>query len=564
MSQRAYDRLYRFLHELGERGASITEAGTLLRMTLRATRDFMKAAHACAVVIDRPGAEPAVEFNVPANAAWDGIDRRAFVRGAYPAVPPDVIGAAVRRFGRSWGAFILRRPGGFAPGEGRALARITARVSEAFGLLDQRRVEDVRQRLDRKVMEQLRPRDLFYQVLHGLRTLTRYDHSSALLLCDAGGQWFELAAEQLACRKGKSRRIGARIAVDDAVRSLLRDGRLCGFDYAEGAWRGWTPAASDALARWLDFERQRDGESDVPAAGALLCAPIVTRLGTIGLLRLASLRPGAFGRYEADILGQFTPHASVAIQYLQRTEALESKMVAAEKKHALATIARGVSHDINNALGAVLPLVQQLRCEAQDNRIDPRELALDLAQIEQSVQTSRRIFAGMLNLGRGGARSLGAGNLRRAIDGALAILGDSLKRRGISLDIDLPTDLPAVQVGQADLSQLFLNLATNARDAMPGGGRLSIRASPASGAVEIELRDNGSGIDPMLIERIGEPFFTTKPDGHGLGLSICRSIIWEARGRMTIDSPPGGGTRVRLTLPVLARDAEPRAAKAAT
>lgn len=570
MGELRRDRLFRFLHDLGERLRSMSDAGSMLRSSLRSARDFFGASEGCAVVREAPGCAPSVEYSVPHAAEWHGIDLGAFVAGEYPKAPENVIGAAVRRYGRSWAAFVLRRgraagesrsggAGGarFEPGEGRLLARVTARVSEALAAHDAARAAEVRERLDRKIMEQLRPRDLFYQVLHALRTLTRYDHSSTLLIGDPAGQDFELAAEQLACRKGKSRRIGQRLALEERHRWLLDTGVIRGFDRESDGWREWTqgaPAAaraggSEALANWLDLEGARRAESELPPVGALLCVPVTTRLGAIGAVRIASLRRGAFGAYEAGIVRQLGPHASVAIQYLQRTEALERQMLAAEKKHAMATIARGVSHDVNNALGAVLPLVQQLRAEAGGSQTDARRLEEDLAQIEQSLQTSRRIFGGMLNLARSATRTVGEGNLRRAIDGALAILGDGMRRRGVAVTVDLPEDLPSVNVGQGDLSQLFLNLASNARDAMPDGGRLTVSARRCEAGVEITLLDTGGGIAPAMLARIGEPFVSTKADGNGLGLSICRSIVWEARGRMTIENAEGGGALVRVTLP---------------
>jgi signal transduction histidine kinase len=85
---------------------------------------------------------------------------------------------------------------------------------------------------------------------------------------------------------------------------------------------------------------------------------------------------------------------------------------------------------------------------------------------------------------------------------------------------------------------------------MPAGGTLAIAARPADGMVEVHFRDTGVGIAPEDLSRIQEPFFTTKDDGYGLGLSICRSIIWEMRGKLEFESRPNAGTAVRVLLPV--------------
>jgi signal transduction histidine kinase len=132
------------------------------------------------------------------------------------------------------------------------------------------------------------------------------------------------------------------------------------------------------------------------------------------------------------------------------------------------------------------------------------------------------------------------------------VVEDSLKRRSIAVAVELPEELPTIHGSQGDLTQVFLNVFSNARDAMPDGGRLEIRAENDAERVRVTVADDGSGIPREALERISEPFFTTKPDGNGLGLSICRSIVWDVGGEMSIDSREGEGTTVKLSLPVLA------------
>jgi signal transduction histidine kinase len=226
-------------------------------------------------------------------------------------------------------------------------------------------------------------------------------------------------------------------------------------------------------------------------------------------------------------------------------------MVEAEKKHAVANLLRGVSHDVNNALGSVLPLVQQILIDCQSRTVDAETLADDLQQIEESIQTCRRIFGGMLALARGARPGFVQANVRRALDSTLAVLSDGLVRQGIQLEVDIGEFMPNIQAGQGDIEQLFLNLATNAKDAMPNGGVLSIRTEAAADQIAILVEDAGCGIPSEVMSRIQQPFFTTKKNGNGLGLSICRSIIWNARGQMEIASRPGSGTRIRVLLPIV-------------
>jgi signal transduction histidine kinase len=199
----------------------------------------------------------------------------------------------------------------------------------------------------------------------------------------------------------------------------------------------------------------------------------------------------------------------------------------------------------------MLPLIQQLREDARQDRLRPSAVSEDLRHIEKSIQTCRRIFGGMLAMVRGAGRGVGHGNVRRAIDGALSVLQDNMKRRSIDIALDLPGELPTIQGTQGDLTQVVLNILSNARDAMPNGGQLSIAARSDQATLQVEIQDTGGGIPAEVLHKVSEPFFTTKDDGNGLGLSICRSILWDIGGEMKIESEVGKGTRVLVLLPVL-------------
>jgi K+-sensing histidine kinase KdpD len=308
----------------------------------------------------------------------------------------------------------------------------------------------VRSQIDRKIFKQVRPQDLFYQILHGLRSLTRYDHSSALLIYDGRENTLQLVAEQIAWLKGKSRRIGLKLPLNENVWTLMRNNIVYGFDRRNG-WDEWSGGKSPALAELLDYNKAVEGSVSDLRESSMLCAPLATRDGVLGVLKVAACHPGSFGSYEADLVQRFVPLAATAIQNSQRTVTLEAKMLEAEKKHAVANLLRGVSHDVNNALGCVLPLVQQILADVQSNRLQGDTLSKDLQQIEQSIQTCRRIFGGMLALARGASQGSAQANVRRALDSTLAVLRDGLERQGIHLDVQLGSVVPNIQAGQGDL-----------------------------------------------------------------------------------------------------------------
>jgi len=544
--------LWIFLDELKSSLRAVREDQNALRLSLRRTCELFKVGDGCIATLTHDGSRGELISVIPRGGQWDLGLLSAFLQKQRADIPPNIIMAPVYRRGRSWAVLALRGQRKFElPSGYLALRRIAKLMSETMETIDWQRTIEVRSRIDRKILEQLRPQDLFYQILHGLRSLTRYDHSSALLICDRRENTLELVAEQIAWQKGKSSQIGLKLPLSDDIWSLMRNEMVYGFDWRDGRWEEWSGGRSTPLAQLLDYNKIVEASSSDLRESSILCAPLATRDGLLGVLKVAACYPGSFSGYEANLVEQFMPLAAVAIHNSQRTVTLEAKMLEAEKKHAVANLVRGVSHDVNNALGCVLPLVQQIMADVQSNRLQIHTLSHDVQQIEQSIQTCRRIFGGMLALARGANQGSAQANVRRALDSALAVLRDGLERQGISLDVQLGDVVPRIQVGQGDLEQLFLNLTTNARDAMPTGGLLSIKARNLGNTLELAIRDTGCGITPELISRIQEPFFTTKPNGNGLGLSICRSIIRNVGGRIEIESGVGVGTEIRVLLPTV-------------
>lgn len=543
--------IWAFLDELKNHLRAIRDDQRALTLSLRRTCEHFKIDDGCIAVLTPDGSRAELISMIPRGATWNLDFLAAFLQKQRVRIPPQVIMAPVNRRGRLWAVLALRRQRAFTRySDLQALWRIAKLISETLEVIDWQRTIEVRSQIDRKIFKQLRPQDLFYQILHGLRSLTRYDHSAALLICDWRENSLQLAAEQIAWIKGKSHRIGLKLPLNDDVLSLMRNNMVYGFD-RRVAWDEWSGGKSSALAELLDYNKVVESSASDLRESSMLCAPLATRDGVLGVLKVAARHPGSFGRYEADLVQRFTPLVAVAIQNSQRTVTLEAKMLEAEKKHAVANLLRGVSHDVNNALGCVLPLVQQILADVQSNRLEGHTLSQDLQQIEQSIQACRRIFGGMLALARGASQGSVQANVRRALDSTLAVLRDGLERQGIQLDIQLAAVVPNIQAGQGDLEQLFLNLAANARDAMPTGGVLSISTENLEDTIAILIQDTGCGIPPEVMSHIHEPFFTTKRNGNGLGLSICRSILGNVGGQMDIKSQPGAGTQVRVLLPIV-------------
>ncbi len=539
----------KFIDDLSAQLKDVRDPQKALRHALRDTRDFFQAADSCVAML-RPGREQAeLLFTLPRQTSWDLDLLTRFIRHTQWPGQRDMLIGSVQRRGGAWAAFAIMRPGhAFDRDDRRLIARITAVLSAAVHRIDRDRLLGVRDRIDRKMMEQIHPKDLFYQILDGLRSLTLYDHSSALLIREDNEASLRVVAEQIAWTKAKSERIGLRIPITDAAAALLQSAQVFGFDRHGDRWREWRKQPAGDLAALLDYNRDAaDGEGSREAS--MLCAPLVTRDSLVGVLKIAARYPEQLKPFDAELVEHFRAQAAVAIQNLHRAESLRARVVTAERKHAMADLARSVAHDVNNALGSMLPLIQEMQVDLRSGTFAPTVFAEDLNQVQKSLQVCRRIFGGMLTFARNASRQSRDGQVRRAIETASVILRYGMSRSAIELHIDIPDDIPAVACSQSDLEQVFLNLLTNAREATPHGGRIAVTVRSTDHAVEIAIADTGCGIPREHLPRILEPFFTTKPHGNGLGLSICRSVLWEVDGSMTIQSEAGTGTRVHVRIP---------------
>lgn len=547
----------KFIDGLSAHLKEVREPHKALRHALRDTREFFRATHGCIATLRAGRSEADLLFALPKRAVWDLRVLTRYIRHTHPPLQRDMLIGSVRRRGGAWGAIALLAPErDFDREDRRLIARIAAVLSAAVHRIDRDRLLGVRDRIDRKIMEQIHPKDLFYQIMDGIRSLTLYDHSSALLIREEGENSLRLVAEQIAWTKAKSERIGLRIPIGGDAAALLQSERVYGFDRHGDRWREWRGQPAGALAELLDYNRTENGEPGNSREGSMLCAPLVTRDSLVGVLKIASRHPEQLKPFDAELVEHFRSQAAIAIQNLHRTESLRARVLTAERKNAMADLARSVSHDLNNALGSMLPLIQQMQVDVRGGTLASSVFAEDLEQVQKSLQVCRRIFGGMLTFSRNAARRGGYGHVRRAIDTASAILKYGMSRSAIDLQVNVPDDIPEVACSQSDLEQVLLNLLTNAREATPLGGRISVTARPVDHLVEISIADNGCGIPPEHLPRVLEPFFTTKENGNGLGLSICRSVLWEVDGTLTIQSDPAGGTDVRVRVPAVLTPAQ--------
>jgi PAS domain S-box-containing protein len=233
------------------------------------------------------------------------------------------------------------------------------------------------------------------------------------------------------------------------------------------------------------------------------------------------------------------------------------------KMEALGLLATGVAHDFRNILSVIKTTTGLVRMSCQDE-----EILADLAEIEKAADHGALLSNQLTAFGTPNGPAVVGTSWTHMVD----VMSPMLRRmlgRDISLSLAVQPSLPRVPLDSTQAEQVMLNLATNARDAMPEGGTLSIAAylqvpsggSPglppkAGSTVVLQVADNGVGIAPGARSRLFEPYFTTKGDsGTGLGLANVWRIVRDAGGEIDVESRPGGGTTFRIVLP--SRGADP-------
>jgi PAS domain S-box-containing protein len=230
---------------------------------------------------------------------------------------------------------------------------------------------------------------------------------------------------------------------------------------------------------------------------------------------------------------------------------LEEELRRAQRLEAIGKLAGGVAHDFNNLMTAVLGYSELVL-----KRLDPHDVNREkLEAIHESALRASDLTRQLLAFGRRQVLQPADVDLREVVarlDGLLrSLLGDDIRLQVF------PADEPAVVRADAtQLEQVVMNLAVNARDAMPGGGTLTITTSLEDGAAVLVVSDTGSGIDEATLDRVFEPFFTTKEvgEGTGLGLSTVHGIVGQSGGTVEVESALGVGSVFTVRLPLAARE----------
>ncbi|MGG5821451.1 ATP-binding protein [Falsiroseomonas sp. HW251] len=325
---------------------------------------------------------------------------------------------------------------------------------------------------------------------------------------------------------------------------------------------GPTAALLDVARRWQDG----DLSARAPACGR---GSEFAQLATAYNEMAASLERREAGLHAA--VEERTRALTAANERLQaeideRRQA-EAALVQAQKVQAVGQLAGGIAHDFNNVLQAVIGGVALIRKRAADTSSVQRLAGM----IDESARRGQSITRRLLAFSRQEQLRAGPLDLNEMLEGLREVLSATLGAR-IRVQVDAPSGLPTILVDRGQLETVLVNLATNARDAMPKGGTLRLSvvveeiAEHAGNAlapgryVRLAAADTGEGMDEATLRRAAEPFFTTKPlgQGTGLGLAMARSFAQASGGRLDVASTPGRGTTVTIWLPIVVEAPRPQ------
>ncbi len=325
-----------------------------------------------------------------------------------------------------------------------------------------------------------------------------------------------------------------------------RQGRVQVFSGLFSSLTGWSKEAAlgkDFLTLFPEGERMR-------AAQALA----------------AALQEGRRSNFEARIGGPLGREARIALasspmlgeegrvegmiaigQDLTTLKELEHRIIHAEKLASLGRFAASVAHEINNPLTAVVSYAAALLARSTDSGSQDRE---KLRKILDGCERILRFTRQLVSYARPSQDRLERVELNKLLDTALSYCDHVLSHYGICVEKDYQ-DLPELSGIKGNLAQVFVNLITNACQAMQPGGTLRLSTWQDGHCAIIRIADNGAGIDPQTLEKVFEPFFTTKADGTGtgLGLSIAQSIVESHGGKIEAQSTIGVGTAFVIRLP---------------
>jgi len=225
--------------------------------------------------------------------------------------------------------------------------------------------------------------------------------------------------------------------------------------------------------------------------------------------------------------------------------ARETEALRAQQMTTLAQLATGVAHEIRNPLTSIKMLIQVNRTKFANEGLPTDDLEL----VEHEIRRMERSVNSLLEYARPETSEFELLEIQHVVRNTVQLIDGRCDSQKVELTVDVPDSLATITGDSAQLQQLLLNLALNALDAMPEGGKLSLQVTENPYAIELRLQDTGVGISESIANKLFSPFVTTKENGVGLGLGICRRIAQSHNGTLVGANRATRGAEFLLTLP---------------
>jgi signal transduction histidine kinase len=253
-----------------------------------------------------------------------------------------------------------------------------------------------------------------------------------------------------------------------------------------------------------------------------------------------------------DEIGELAENLNEMVEKLKQKELLEKRLFEAEHLSKVGQLAAGIAHEIRNPLNYISLAIDHLKGELLASCPEKgAELEPIANNIKEEVRKANYMVLNFMNYGRPLKLRRQQITYPELIDKAMPIMQDRLKEQHIEVVRDIPSDLPPMQVDPELMRNCLCNFITNGAQAMPEGGRITLgaRLDQEAGVFRLTFSDQGVGIEPQDLEKVFQPYFTTKEAGIGLGLAITERIVKEHGGTLEVESSKGEGTSFTVSLP---------------
>jgi PAS domain S-box-containing protein len=234
------------------------------------------------------------------------------------------------------------------------------------------------------------------------------------------------------------------------------------------------------------------------------------------------------------------------IQDVTELKRMEEQIAHSDKLASIGRLAAGIAHEIGNPLTSIFSFVQILR-DMEDDKFKKESLDIIYFHVNRISEILKQLSG--FTRASAGEQKLARIDVNQVIENSVSLIQYDKKAKGIVIKRELSPDLPKVPSDANQLSQVFVNLTLNAIDAMPDGGTLHVRSFSAGKEVLIQFQDTGMGIPKEELNRVFDPFYTTKEKGTGLGLSVSYNIIKKMGGTINVESEVGKGTLFTVAIP---------------